>query len=137
MRLAKMDITFKFTCGLVNVEQSYQIEFEPNERVDMTKWIIEKATLLEQAGMRPAVVKDKQHLGSPTARAHGANGQHPDDLNPALDTNGKQKYCPWCKEPLYYFSGISKTGKNKGQPWERISHAREQNLKCDYQDWGD
>jgi hypothetical protein len=132
-----MDISFKYTCGIVNVEQSFHIEFADNERVDMTKWIIDKATQLEQAGMQPAVVKQPKGLGSPIARAHGATGMHPDDLTPALDSNSRQRMCPHCGQPLYFFEGISHKGQNKGNHWRRVSHDNSQGLKCEYKEWGD
>lgn len=130
MRLEGMHVTFKFTAGLVNVEQTYDIAFEPNERVDMTKWIFDKAELLEASGARPAVVKEKQGLHSPTARAHGANGSHPDDLTPELDASGSQVYCPKCAKPLYRKSHLYKSGRNKGKPGFIVSHADKS--PCDY-----
>jgi hypothetical protein len=125
-----MDISFKYTCGLVNVEQSFHVEFEPNERVDMTSWIIDKATQLEQAGMKPAVVKSHSNLGSPIALAHGANGRHPDDLTPELSSSGTQIYCPKCAAPLYRKNHVYKGGRNAGKPGFIIGHAKK--TDCDY-----
>jgi len=124
-----MDVSFKYTCGLVNVEQTFHIEFEPNERVDMTQWIIDKATLLEQAGMQPAVTKKPVNLGSPIARAHGANGTHPDDLTPALDAYERQRYCPECQEPLYVKPWVFKSGHRKGLKGKMVVHAKQGSCK--------
>jgi hypothetical protein len=122
-----MDISFKYTCGKLNVEQTFHVEFAENERVDMTSWIIDKATQLEQAGMEPAVVKTHNGLGSPIARANGAKGTHPDDLVPELHSNGKQKYCPECEEPLYRKPHMYKSGRNAGKPGFIVGHAKKTN----------
>jgi len=135
MRLTAMDISFKYTAGKINVEQTFHIEFDEGQRVNMTSWIIDKAIELEQAGFEPAVVKQHKEWGSPTARAHGGNGQHPDDAKLVITSNGEIELCPKCKRRLVWKDGAYKSGSRKGQTY----HAKMHELKvddCDFVDWG-
>lgn len=129
MRLTTMDISFKFTAGKINVEQTYHIEFAENDRTDLTGWIRDKATLLEQAGFEPAVVKQHTPLGSAIARQHGATGTHPDDLQPELMANGRQRLCPECSAPLYRKRHVFKSGRHKGQAGFIIGHEKRTDCK--------
>jgi len=117
-----MDISFKYTAGKINVEQTFHIEFGENERVNMTKWITDKAIELEQAGFEPAVVKQHKGWGSPTARDHGGNGQHPDEPDLVITSTGEVELCPNCRKRLVWKSGVFRTGPRKGKQYTAKMH---------------
>jgi hypothetical protein len=135
MRLTSMDISFKYTAGLLNVEETFHIAFEDNERVNMIGWIQDKVRERETAGFEPPVVKVHNPLASPTAKSNGATGKHPDDLEPWLNQAGKQKLCPECGEPLYIKTIKFKAGRRAGE-WGNMSiHAKKGT--CKFVEFGD
>jgi hypothetical protein len=132
-----MDVTFKFTAGLLNVEKTYHLELEDNERVDIDDWIFKKAEVLELRGAQPAVIKSKTPLHSPTAKEHGATGKHPDDLTPAFDQHGRPRDCPQCGYPLYERMVKIQKGRQAGQVKKLTAHGSAMRDNCPFREWED
>lgn len=135
MRLHRVNILFKFKVGQVNVEQQFEVEPEPGERIDWLSWIDRKVKEYETAGYQSPVAKSSWSA-SPTAMANGATGRDPITQNYVVDSEGRQEFCPKCKKPLVWKDGNFKTGNRKGHAYHAKMHEVKSDT-CDYVDWGD
>lgn len=124
-------ITFKFFSNDIDCLISGHAETDfQGENINTILLINQVTQKLRDSGCYS--VKSSQPGKSYSAKMTGADGTHPDDLLPALDTKGKPKSCPDCGGTLGIWVGkAGKDAKNPGKQFGKYVHAQKSSCGWD------
>lgn len=102
----------------INVQVEMSVEY--GEGINGIKVVDDITRYWKAAGLEPPV---PGRPGGPkdTGRVAGANGQHPDDEIPFVESGGERQNCFHCGKPLYIKQGTvkNKNSSNYGNVWRK------------------
>jgi len=132
MKVLVKNLTFRFLMNDIDCLVPVEVSYEEGERASTIKFIKNFTEQLHAAGASSG--KQGKYQRTYSEKMTGANGTHPDELEPYLAEDGKQVACTLCGDPLGIKRGtVKKPGVRFGQPYALIKHTT--NRKCE-QDYG-